>query len=117
MNGYRRNGYVEISVAETNKRTSYERRWALNHKYVWEQKNGQFPKVCVSNASTGIARTPILQTGCLSRGALPFMNGRRGMEYDAAAPELRPAILALAKLKQVRSSKAKRKSEPERHQD
>jgi hypothetical protein len=37
-------GYVEISIDETNPHTGFERRYVLKHKYLWEKKNGPIPE-------------------------------------------------------------------------
>ena len=42
------------------------------------------------------------------RGLLPFLNGHRGPNYDQAHPDVRPAILMLAKVKCARFSTARR---------
>ena len=39
-----KDGYVEISVAETNPHTGYERRYVLKHRHLWEAANGPVPK-------------------------------------------------------------------------
>ena len=43
----------------------------------------------------------------IPRGALPFMNGHRGPDYQAAAPEVKPVILTMANLRHARSVRAK----------
>jgi hypothetical protein len=38
-----KDGYVEVSVAETNPHTGFERRYVLKHRHLWEQANGPIP--------------------------------------------------------------------------
>lgn len=101
-------GYVEISIAETNPHTGFWRRYVLKHKYLWERQHGPVPaghflKSIDSNRLNTDPSNWIL----LSRSLQPFLNGHRGPNYDQAAPEVKPAILALAKLKFTRFSKTK----------
>jgi hypothetical protein len=42
----------------------------------------------------------------ISRALLPFLNGHRGPNYNAAAPEVKPIVMAIAKLKRVRFNKS-----------
>jgi hypothetical protein len=35
----------------------------------------------------------------IPRGALPFLNGHRGHDYESVPTELKPTVLALAKVK------------------
>ena len=37
-------GYVEMSIAETNPYTGYERRYVHKHVHLWEASNGPVPK-------------------------------------------------------------------------
>ncbi len=64
--GYERttpDGYIEISIAETNPHTGYSRRFALKHRHEWEKANGPFQTDTRSSASTGTKRTAPHQTG------------------------------------------------------
>jgi hypothetical protein len=106
-----KNGYVEVSVDEINPHTGYKRRYVLKHKHLWEQKNGQVPEgMCLKYLDGKRENTDPSNWDLIPRAALPFMNGWRGFNYDAAEPEVKPTILTLAKLKVARSRKAKRKT-------
>lgn len=95
-----KDGYVEISVAETNPHTGYERRYVLKHKHLWEQQHGPVPAGHVLKSVDGnrLNTDPANWTP-IPRRLLPFLNGHRGPNYDQSAPALKPAILTLAKLK------------------
>ncbi|MCS6287722.1 MAG: HNH endonuclease [Nitrospira sp.] len=102
-------GYVEISVAETNPYTGYDCRYVLKHKYLWAQQHGPVPPGHVLKCLDGNRlNTDPSNWILISRSLLPFLNGHRGPNYDQAAPELKPAILTLAKLK-LASGKRKAK--------
>lgn len=99
-----KNGYLEISVAETNPHTGYERRYVLKHRYLWEQKNGQVPKGHALKCLDGNRlNTDPSNWVLISRSLLPSLAGRWGLNYDQAAPEVRPVLLTMAKLKHAMS--------------
>lgn len=101
-------GYVEISVAETNPHTGFCRRYVLKHRHLWEQQHGPVPDGYALKCLDGNRlNTDPSNWIVISRSLLPFLNGRRGPNYDQAAPAVKPAILTLAKLKCARFSKAK----------
>lgn len=101
-------GYTEISIAETNPHTGYWRRYVPKHKYLWEQQHGPVPPGHFLKSKDGNRlNTDPSNWIVLSRSLQPFLNGHRGPNYDQALPEVRPAILTLAKLKHARFSKIK----------
>lgn len=103
-----KNGYVEISVAETNPYTGYWRRYVLKHRYLWEQRHGKIPAGHALKCLDGNRlNTDPSNWVAIPRGLLPFLNGHWGPSYDQAAPDLKPAILTLAKLKRARFQKAR----------
>lgn len=96
-------GYVEISVAERNPHTGYERRYVLKHKWLWEQVNGPVPDgMALKCIDTNRLNTDPSNWEPVDRGVLARLNGgrfRKTVPYDAASPELRPIVMASAKLK------------------
>lgn len=101
-----KDGYAEISVAETNPHTGFCRRYVLKHKYLWEQQHGPVPAGSVLKCRDGNRlNTDPANWVLISRSLLPFLNGHRGPHYDQAVPDAKPAILTLAKLKHARFSK------------
>jgi len=96
-------GYIEISVAETNPYTGYGRRYVLKHKYLWERQHGPVPEGHVLKSLDGNRlNTDPSNWTLIPRSLLPFLNGHRGPYYDRAAPAVKPVILTLAKLKRAR---------------
>ena len=98
-----KDGYVEISVAETNPHTGYSRRYVQKHRWLWEKANGPVPEghalKCLDGDRTN---TDPENWEAIPRGVLARLNGgrhRKTLPYDAAAPELRPIVMAAAKLK------------------
>lgn len=103
-------GYVQISVAETNPHTGYERRYVLKHRYLWEQQHGPVPEGHMLKCLDGNRlNTDPSNWMLLSRRLLPFLNGHRGPNYDQAPPAVKPVILMLAQLKSARFAKAERR--------
>lgn len=103
-------GYVEISIAQTNPHTGFDRRYVLKHKYLWAQANGPVPAgMCLKCLDGDRTNTDPANWELIPRGALPFLNGHRGPNYNQAAPELRPAILTLAKLKHAKGDRTRTK--------
>jgi hypothetical protein len=99
-----KDGYVEISVAERNPHTGFERRYVLKHRWLWEQANGPVPaghalKCLDSNKQN----TDPSNWEAVSRAMLPRLAGKVGrykrcLAYDDAAPEVRPVLMTIAKL-------------------
>lgn len=94
-----KDGYVEISVAETNPHTGYERRYVHKHVHLWTQKNGPVPEGYALKCLDGDkSNTDPSNWELVPRALLPRLNGRFGRGYDTAPAELKPVILAVAKL-------------------
>lgn len=95
-----KDGYVVMIVEETNPWTGARTRPVHKHRYLWEKENGPIPKGHVLKCLDGD------KTNCnpsnwelVSQAMLPRLNGRwTGLKYDDAAPEVRPALMAIARL-------------------
>lgn len=107
-----KDGYVEVSIAETNPHTGYERRYVLKHRHEWEKVNGPIPSdhalKCLNGDKTN---TDPSNWELIPRALLPLLNGGRFKTrpaYDEVSPELKPALLTAAKVKhRVRQIKEK----------
>lgn len=107
-----KDGYVEISVEETNPHTGFERRYVQKHRHLWEQKNGKIPEDHFLKCLDGDKQNcDPSNWELLPRGAQPFLNGHRGYNYEAAPAEVKPAIITLAKLKHKKSQAIRSKKE------
>lgn len=97
-------GYVEISVAETNPYTGYHRRYVHKHVHLWEARNGPVPDGhCLKCLDGNKANTAPENWELISRGVLSRLNGgprRRRVGYDAAPVDLKPTLLVLAQVEQ-----------------
>ncbi len=95
-------GYVEISVAQTNPHTGYHRRYVAKHRWLWEQQNGAIPKGFVLKCLDGNKlNTDPSNWKLISRSILPRLNGRHtGLNFDHAAQEVKPTMLSVAELQQ-----------------
>lgn len=94
-----KDGYVEISVAETNPHTGYERRYVHKHVFLWVQVNGKVPEgFCLKSLDGDRTNCDPANWEAVPRGMLPRLNGKSGRDYDHAPAELKPAIMSIARL-------------------
>ncbi len=94
-----KDGYVQISVDEINPHTGYERRQVLKHRHLWEQKNGKIPNgFCLKCLDSNKQNTDPENWECIPVAMLPRLNGVCGRNYDKAAAEIKPTIMAVTKL-------------------
>lgn len=102
-----KDGYLERKIHDG---MPLQSRWRAVHLIEWEAVHGPLPKGhCLKSLDGDKRNTDPSNWTLLSRGLLPLLNGHRGHHYDQAAPELKPAILTLAKLKRASAQrKAKR---------
>ena len=94
-----KDGYIEVSIAETNPHTGFHRRYVLKHRHLWEQKHGPIPDGTALKCLDGD------KTNCdpsnwepVDRALLPRLSGRYGRDYENAPDELKPVIMMLSKL-------------------
>jgi hypothetical protein len=105
-----KDGYVEISIDAVNPHTGFERRYVLKHKYLWEHKHGPLPDgMCLKCLDGDRTNTDPSNWQAIPRAMLPHLGGRYGIDYDSAEPEVKPAILAIAKLKHAVNEKLRGK--------
>lgn len=96
-------GYIEVSVAETNPHTGYGRRYVLKHRHEWEKVNGPIPEghalKCLDDDKQNCAPANWI---AIPRGVLARLNGgrhRKTLPYREAPAELKPLVLTNARLK------------------
>jgi len=107
-----KDGYVEVSIDEVNPHTGYERRYVLKHLHEWEKVNGLVPEGhCLKCVDSNRLNTDPSNWTLIPRALLPRLGGRFGMDYDGAEPEVKPSIMAVAKLQHaVKEAKRKARS-------
>ncbi|UOA25923.1 HNH endonuclease signature motif containing protein [Pseudosulfitobacter sp. DSM 107133] len=94
-----KDGYVVMIVAETNPWTGAKTRPVQKHRWLWEQKNGPVPKGMVLKCLDGDkTNTDPSNWEAIPQAMLPRLNGRFGRGYDAAPAEIKPTLMATAKL-------------------
>jgi hypothetical protein len=102
-------GYIEISVDETNPNTGFERRYVLKHRWLFEQKHGPIPEGMVLKCTgDNHLNTDPSNWELVPRALLPRLNGRFGRGYDSAPGDLKPTIMAVAKLEHALNEKNQR---------
>jgi hypothetical protein len=91
-----RDGYRERKI---NDDLPLQRRWRALHLVEWEAVNGPLPAghalKCLDGDKTNTAPS---NWACVPRALLPRLNGRFGRDYDTAPAELKPTLMAIAKL-------------------
>lgn len=96
-------GYRERKV---NDDRPFNRRWRLVHLIEWEAANGPIPKghalKCLDGDKLNCSPS---NWECIPRAMLPRLSGRWSLGYDQASPELKPIVMANAKLKHAASEK------------
>lgn len=103
-----KDGYIEISVAERNPHTGFERRYVLKHKREWEKKNGPVPKgMCLKALDGNRLNVDPDNWELIPRTMLLLMNRDARLDYQTADPEVRPTIMAIARLRNARFRQAK----------
>lgn len=98
-----KDGYVYVIIADDKARTQTRTRRVLKHKHLWEQANGPLPQgqalKCLSDDRTD-CRPANWQP--VPRAILPRLAGgnrySRAIPFDGAPAELKPAIMAVARL-------------------
>jgi HNH endonuclease len=101
-------GYLERKIHDG---MPFQSRWRAVHLIRWEEKNGKLPKGhCLKCLDDNRQNTDPENWVAIPRGALPFLNGHRGYNYGEMPSELKPAVLALARLKHAKSKAGKRKN-------
>lgn len=97
-----KDGYVVMIVDEPNPWSGAKTRPVHKHVYLWEQKHGPVPDgYCLKCLDGNKTNTDPSNWDLIPRGVLPRLNGgkaTRVMAYDSAPDELKPAILAVAKI-------------------
>lgn len=96
-----KDGYVEISIDEMNPHTGFERRYVLKHRWTWEKQHGPVPDGMALKCKSDRLDTDPSNWELVPRAILPRLNGGRHktkLAYDEAPEEIRPTIMAVAKL-------------------
>lgn len=91
-----KDGYLERKI---NDGMPLQARWRAVHLIRWEEANGPIPDghalKCLDGDKTN---TDPVNWTAIPRALLPRLNGRFGRDYDTARDELKPTIMAVAKL-------------------
>ena len=95
-----KDGYIERKVHDG---LPLQSRWRGVHLLNWEAVNGPLPKGYALKCLDGNrANTSADNWEAIPRGVLARLNGgrfKKTLPYDQASPELKPSVLAVAKLK------------------
>lgn len=91
-----KDGYIEMKVPERNPHTGFPTRFKCKHLWLWEQEHGPLPSGHVVIFLDGDFRNFALENlHCVPRKVLLNLNIH---DYKNAPAEVKPSILALARL-------------------
>lgn len=94
-----KDGYLERKVHDG---MPLQSRWRAVHLIEWERINGPVPKgFCLKALDGDRTNTDVANWTLIPRALLPRLNGGRAkthLAYDDAAPEVRPALIAIAQV-------------------
>lgn len=111
----KKDGYVILIVAETNPYTGAATRPVHKHRWLWEQAHGPIPDDHILKCLDGDkTNTDPSNWEAVPRGVLARLNGgphRKHIAYDAAPAELKPTVLAVAKLRHAVGQRRRAKRE------
>lgn len=107
-----KDGYIEMKVPLPNPFVpGQDTRFMHKHRYLWEKVNGAIPEGHALKSLDGD------RTNCdpanweaIPRGMLPRLNNRHGRNFDQSDPEIKPTMMAVAKLEHVVSKVRKAQS-------
>lgn len=107
-----KDGYIMLSVEETNPHTGYKYRFVLKHKHLWEKKNGKIPEGhCLKCLDGNKQNTNPDNWECINRSVLLTLNKDSIIDYNTAPEEIKKPLLTVAKLKHASRQSRKRKNE------
>jgi hypothetical protein len=105
-------GYIERKI---NDDMPLRGRWRAVHLIRWEELNGPLPKGhCLKCLDGNKANTDPENWTLIPRALLPRLNGgarKQHLAFDEAEPEVKPALLALAKLDRAARERSRKESE------
>lgn len=94
-----RHGYVWIIVDHPNPYTGAATWRVHKHRWLWEEANGPVPEGHALKCLDGNKlNTDPSNWDAIPRAMLPRLNGRFGRDYDDAPAEVKPALMATARL-------------------
>jgi hypothetical protein len=92
-------GYTWIVIDQPNPWTGASTWRVHKHRWLWEQQHGPVPDGQALKCLDGNRlNTDPSNWGLIPSGLRPRLNGKSGRRYDAAPAELKPTIMAVAKL-------------------
>ncbi|TPN34988.1 HNH endonuclease [Mesorhizobium sp. B1-1-6] len=104
-------GYIWIVTDQRNPWTGASTWRVHKHRWLWEQANGPVPQGMVLKCLGEKSNPDPSNWAPVPIGLLPRLNGKSNRDYDRAPAELKPVIMAVAKLEHAAAARRKTKSE------
>lgn len=105
-------GYVWIVTDQRNPWTGASTYRVHKHRWLWEKANGPVPAGMVLKCLGDRLNTDPSNWELVPIGLLPRLNSRFGRDYDHAPAEIKPTIMAVARLEHAVAGKRRRGAEP-----
>jgi len=99
-----KDGYLERKIHDG---LPLQSRWKAVHRIRWEELNGPVPKGMALKCLGDKRNTDPSNWESVPRAILPRLNGRFGRGYDHSPAELKPTIMAVAKLEHAVTARAR----------
>lgn len=107
-----KDGYTYLCIPETNPHTGFEHRFVLKHRYLWERENGPIPADhCLKSIDGNKQNCDPANWLCIPRALLPRLSGRWSINYNDAPDELKPILLAAARLQHAARTRRRARSD------
>jgi hypothetical protein len=98
-------GFVLVRVSERNPWTGGASCYLPKQIVLWRKKHGAIPGGMVLKCKGDKLNTDPSNWELIPRGMLPRLNNRWGRDYDSAPAEVKPTIMAVAKLEHALTEK------------
>lgn len=100
---FSKEGYLERKMHDG---MPFQSRWRAVHLVNWENLNGPVPAGhCLKCLDSNRLNTDPLNWELISRAVLVRLSGKASNQYDRAPAELKPTVMAIAKLKHALQGK------------
>jgi hypothetical protein len=103
-------GFVLVSIEETSPWRGTARHYVPKQHVLWREQRGQIPKGMVLKCKGAASNPDPSNWELVPRGVLPRLNNRWGRNYETAPAELKPTIMAIAKLEHQVAERKRRAS-------
>jgi hypothetical protein len=116
---YVRQGFIQVRIEETDPRSGRPYRYVAKHRLLWEQVHGPIPAGMVLKCKGDKLNTDPSNFELVPNAMQWRLSENGGRGYDEASTELKPTIMAVAKLEHALGSRvaAENRAKPTKKRD